>query len=265
MSMSITAASSSQPTNDVLATASSFGAGQILALVVMFLPLVLALLLFCFFSRMYGCNPLNWSSRRPIRNGIFSPINSNLGPGGFPLQEIVVLQISVLQDHFPAAIYDPNVVKSEGCAICLEDFSVGSDMNEEQGKGATVDPQPSQIVVISPPAILKETERIRVLPCDHGFHVKCIDLWLTTKSTLCPICKWDCSHLRHNVSHPNRADDHKSAARQDHTHVEGESSQDPDTIPTITLDVNGIPRPHTPNPSASQTALQLLRRIRTYL
>ncbi|KAF5192880.1 receptor-like protein [Thalictrum thalictroides] len=45
------------------------------------------------------------------------------------------------------------------CAICLEDYSVG--------------------------------ERLRVLPCHHKFHAACVDAWLTSWRTFCPVCKRD--------------------------------------------------------------------------
>lgn len=48
---------------------------------------------------------------------------------------------------------------SATCAICLEDYSVG--------------------------------ERLRVLPCRHKFHAFCVDAWLTTWRTFCPVCKRD--------------------------------------------------------------------------
>lgn len=31
----------------------------------------------------------------------------------------------------------------------------------------------------------------RILPCNHAFHVCCIDEWLLSKSLICPICKKD--------------------------------------------------------------------------
>ena len=45
----------------------------------------------------------------------------------------------------------------EACAICMEDFDEG--------------------------------DTARVLPCNHYFHPKCIDPWLTGHSSLCPLCK----------------------------------------------------------------------------
>ncbi|KAG1048178.1 hypothetical protein G6F43_009415 [Rhizopus delemar] len=61
----------------------------------------------------------------------------------------------------PIKQYEPGLTKNVNCAICLDDFLLGKN-------------------------------DVRVLPCAHGFCVLCIDPWLTQKSTLCPICKWDC-------------------------------------------------------------------------
>ncbi|KAM7266646.1 hypothetical protein ACFE04_004543 [Oxalis oulophora] len=48
---------------------------------------------------------------------------------------------------------------SRTCAICLEDYNAG--------------------------------EKLRILPCRHKFHASCVDFWLTTRKTFCPICKRD--------------------------------------------------------------------------
>ena len=47
--------------------------------------------------------------------------------------------------------------KYDCCSICLEDYEY--------------------------------SDQLRILPCDHAFHSKCVDQWLSTKKRFCPLCK----------------------------------------------------------------------------
>ncbi|XP_024384113.1 receptor homology region, transmembrane domain- and RING domain-containing protein 1 isoform X1 [Physcomitrium patens] len=54
---------------------------------------------------------------------------------------------------------------SETCVVCLEDYIPG--------------------------------ERLRLLPCQHEFHLDCIDQWLTLRKPFCPVCKRDAQSQVH--------------------------------------------------------------------
>ncbi|PVU95296.1 hypothetical protein BB559_002788 [Furculomyces boomerangus] len=38
---------------------------------------------------------------------------------------------------------------------------------------------------------INPNDLVRSIPCKHVFHQECLDIWLTTRSCLCPICRYD--------------------------------------------------------------------------
>merc|ERR1712046_139112 len=91
----------------------------------------------------------------------------------------------------------------ETCTICLEDYEDG--------------------------------DIVRELPCGHIFHKDCIDLWLTTKSVACPICK------AHAATLPINTEDTPLLSSAIDIHGSESSSSDddsPDDTSTATTMIN---------------------------
>jgi E3 ubiquitin-protein ligase RNF13 len=59
---------------------------------------------------------------------------------------------------FPVRLYGDDE-QLDSCVICVEDFEVG--------------------------------KKVKELPCQHIFHPRCINKWLSDHSTVCPLCKKD--------------------------------------------------------------------------
>lgn len=65
------------------------------------------------------------------------------------------------QPSLPSVAIKIDAPLNSMCVICLEAFNIGDEVRE--------------------------------LPCHHEYHTMCIDPWLTSKSSECPLCKYDCS------------------------------------------------------------------------
>ena len=67
----------------------------------------------------------------------------------------------------PTKTVDGSTHDSTSCSICIESFT--------------------------------EAELVKILPCFHQFHSKCVDDWLLRKST-CPVCKYDIGEFNEDAA-----------------------------------------------------------------
>ncbi|KAF8106294.1 hypothetical protein N665_0144s0006 [Sinapis alba] len=95
----------------------------------------------------------------------------SLGGGEFPRMGINSLR------RMPTTIFNgvcEEASTSISCAICIEDYRIG--------------------------------DKLRILPCNHKFHVGCVDLWLGQRRSFCPVCKRDARTI--NIDMPASPSEH---------------------------------------------------------
>ncbi|XP_068457372.1 E3 ubiquitin-protein ligase RNF167 [Clinocottus analis] len=104
------------------------------------------------------------------------------------------------------------------CAICLDDYEEG--------------------------------DKLRVLPCSHAYHCKCVDPWLTQTKKTCPVCKQRVT--RNNTEHSESESEEETGGRGRGEGAEGEA--DTERTPLLRPSNPGSPSGSAGAYSATTTA-----------
>ncbi|KAM3869444.1 E3 ubiquitin-protein ligase RNF167 [Diretmus argenteus] len=100
----------------------------------------------------------------------------------------------------------------------------------------------------------EEGDKLRVLPCSHAYHCKCVDPWLTKTKKTCPVCK---QHVtRHNLEHSESESEEEAGRRGENEGTEGEafSERTPLLRPSNAGSPSGSPRAYSATTTTVTTA-----------
>ncbi|GAB1302931.1 hypothetical protein APTSU1_001817200 [Apodemus speciosus] len=140
--------------------------------------------------------PVSSTSDNTIDNDINSPHTSQINQ---EINELILFQCPPFEASHQVHVASPETSNDSDSWPVLPDFSNFNDIHNNHPKGLTkeqINTLPVKMfcendrlndcsICLTP---YTQNSKIRVLPCFHEYHDKCIDHWLSDNST-CPICR----------------------------------------------------------------------------
>ncbi|RXN15912.1 E3 ubiquitin-protein ligase RNF167-like protein [Labeo rohita] len=99
----------------------------------------------------------------------------------------------------------------------------------------------------------EEGDKLRVLPCSHAYHCKCVDPWLTQTKKTCPVCKQRVTRPNPEYSESSDSDGESGPHEADEEEEGATSEADSERTPLLRPSNPASPASSSPPPTYAST------------
>nr|XP_057943807.1 E3 ubiquitin-protein ligase RNF167 [Doryrhamphus excisus] len=100
----------------------------------------------------------------------------------------------------------------------------------------------------------EEGDKLRVLPCSHAYHCKCVDPWLTKTKKTCPVCKQRVTRTNPEHSESESEDERSVRGEEEGTEGDADSERTPLLRPSNPGSPSGSPGAYSATTTTVTTA-----------